>query len=179
MMTQCQSWKTVNSPTSCSKFFGVIRMSKELEDLMLRVKLRQYQESPPKKLLYHILDVIERESHYGRKENWNLLVELLDNWIVQHEDLSLGSCACKPFDGLELKHEDLYNRLNDLDLFRHYVVAAHKQPWDHIGEVFEEQRLFGPGQNLTPRAVVELMVKMTLGEVNKFQTVLDTWSGPD
>jgi hypothetical protein len=145
---------------------------------MKLVNLSKYKESPPKRVLYEILGEIETTLHYGTYRNWEILVELLANWIVQNEDLSLGSCACKAFDGLELRYKDLYNRINDLDLFKHYVVALKQQPWDYLGEIYEEQGLVGPGQNMTPKAIVDLMIKMTYGEEpKKFTTQLDTLRG--
>jgi len=127
---------------------------------MKLVKTSQYKESPPKKILWEIFHEIETQLHYGTYRNWEILVELLANWIVQNEDLTLGSMACKPFDGLELRYKDLYNHINDLDLFKHYVTALKEQPWDYLGEIYMEQELVGLGQNMTPRAVVELMVAM-------------------
>jgi len=150
-------------------------MSKELLQLMKLVKVSQYRKSPPKRILYEILHEIETTLHYGRHRNWEILVELLANWIVKNQDLSLGSCACKPFDGLELRYADLYNKINDLDLFNAYTIAITEQPWDWIGEIFLEQELVGPGQNLTPKAIVDLMTKMTFGEEpKKLTTQLDT-----
>jgi len=135
-------------------------MSKELLQLMKLVKTSQYKESPPKKILYEILHEIETQQHYGAYRNWEILVELLANWIVQNEDLTLGSCACKAFDGLELRYKDLYNHINNLDLFKHYVTALKEQPWDYLGEIYMDQELVGLGENMTPRAIVELMVGM-------------------
>jgi len=135
-------------------------VSRELLELMKRVKVQQYKENPPLKTLYEIYHEIETTLHYGRYRTWEILVELLANWIVEKEDYSLGCQACKAFAGLELHHKDLYNNLKDLDLFNAYVTAARNDPWDHMGEIFLEQELAGPGQNLTPRAVVELMTKM-------------------
>jgi len=127
---------------------------------MRRVKVQQYKESPPLKILYEMFHEIEDTLHYGRHRSWEILIELLANWIVEKEDYSLGSLACKAFAGLELRYKDLYNNLKDLGLFNAYVIAAKNDPWDYIGEIFVEQELVGPGQNLTPRAIVELMTKM-------------------
>jgi len=150
-------------------------MSKELLQLMKLVKVSRYRECPPKKILYEMLHEIETTLHYGVYRNWEILVELLANWIVKNQDLSLGACACKPFDGLELRYADLYNHINDLDLFNAYTIAIREQPWDWIGEIFLEQELMGPGQNLTPKAIVDLMIKMTFGEEpKKLTTQLDT-----
>lgn len=146
-------------------------MSKELLALVQRVKLRQYAESPPKQILYNILDEIEQKQHYGRMRNWELLTEFLARWLVQNREterriLQLGGYpSCLPFHGLPLKTRlELYEHIDKLDLFRHYFEAAQKSPWDHLGEIWEEQRLFGPGQNLTPRAIVEFMIKTVYSE---------------
>jgi len=128
--------------------------------LMKLVKVSKYKETPPLKLLYEMFHEIETTLHYGRYRSWEILIELLANWIVEKEDYSLGSLSCKAFDGLELRYKDLYNHLKELDLFNAYVTAAKDSPWDYIGEIFLEQELVGPGQNLTPRAVVELMTEM-------------------
>jgi len=138
-------------------------MSKDLLQLMKLVKVSKYKETPPLKLLYEMFHEIETTLHYGRYRSWEILIELLANWIVEKEDYSLGSLSCKAFDGLELRYKDLYNHLKELDLFNAYVTAAKDSPWDYIGEIFLEQELVGPGQNLTPRAVVELMTAMVYG----------------
>jgi len=132
----------------------------DLQQLLKVIKVSKYKETPPKKLLYEMLHEIEAKLHYGTYRNWDILVELLANWTVQNEDLSLGSLACKAFDGLELRYKDLYNHINNLDLFKHYVTALKEQPWDYLGEIYMEQELVGPGENMTPKAVVELMVLM-------------------
>jgi len=150
----------------------------DLQQLLKVIKVSKYKETPPKKLLYEMLHEIEAKLHYGTYRNWDILVELLANWTVQNEDLTWGTIACKAFNGLELKYKDLYNHINGLDLFKHYVVALRQQPWDWLGEIFIEQELVGPGQNLTPKAVVDLMIKMTLEEkITKLQTVLDPCVG--
>jgi hypothetical protein len=69
--------------------------------------------------------------------------------------------SCQPFKGLEMRYEDVYNHINDLDLFKHYVTALKNDPWDYIGEVYTERELVGKGENLTPRGIVEMMLKMT------------------
>jgi len=135
-------------------------MSKELLQLMKLVKVSKYKETPPLKLLYEMYHEVEATLHYGRYRSWEILIELLANWIVEKENYSLGSLSCKAFDGLELRYKDLYNHLKELDLFNAYTTAIRNDPWDWLGEIFLEQELMGPGQNLTPRAIVELMTKM-------------------
>ncbi|RKX44261.1 MAG: hypothetical protein DRP27_06880 [Thermotogae bacterium] len=137
-------------------------MSKELLQLMQRIRVKKFKESPPKKLLYEILHEIEVKKHYGRMRNWDLMVEMLAKWLVKHEDLTLAKMGViKAFEGLSMEEDDLYKHIDSLDLFRHYVVAAKANPWDYIGEVYTELGLVGRGQNMTPRSIVELMIKMT------------------
>jgi len=153
-------------------------MSSDLQQLFKVIKVSKYKETPPLKLLYEMFHEIETTLHYGRHRSWEILIELLANWIVQKEDYSLGSLACKGFDGLELRYKDLYNKINEIDLFNAYITALRNNPWDWLGEIFLEQELVGPGQNLTPKAVVDLMIEMTLPKpVTKLQTLLDPCVG--
>jgi len=160
-------------------------MSKELKHLIQLVKLKQFEKSPPKKALYHILDEIEDKLHYGRMRCWEILVEFLARWLVTNKETEILPTACYPvclpFHGLPLKTNlELYRHIDNLDLFKQYYTAAKKRPWDYIGEVYMEQGLTGSGQNMTPRAIVELMLQMTLGdekEIKEPQTVLDPCVG--
>jgi len=154
-------------------------MSKELLQLMQQIRVKKFKESPPKKLLYEILHEIEVKKHYGRMRNWDLMVEMLAKWLVKNEDLTLAKMGpVKAFEGLSIEEDDLYKHIDSLDLFRHYVVAAKANPWDHIGEVYMELGLVGPGQNMTPKGVVDMMIKMTYPEkVTKVSTQLDPCVG--
>lgn len=68
----------------------------------------------------------------------------------------------------QLSHgtKEVLSRIEYKDLLEQYVVAARAKPWDHLGEIFVEQELAGRknalGQNLTPRQIVDFMLKMTL-----------------
>ena len=149
-------------------------MSKELLALMDRVDLKRFAKSPPKKMLYRILKKIERQRHYGRMRNWEWLVEFLAKWLVLNEDLTLSKMGpLKSFEGLSLEQDELYTQLSPL--LKRYVVAAKNKPWDYLGEVYTELGLVGPGQNMTPKGVVDMMTKMTYPEkVTKISTQLDT-----
>ena len=65
----------------------------------------------------------------------------------------------KAFKGLSLKKDSLYKHLEPL--LHHYVTAARNNQWDHIGEIYGEQNLVGPGQNMTPKGIVDAMLQMT------------------
>lgn len=116
--------------------------SKELLTLLDRVQLRQYEKSPPKKLLYAILQKIKRKVHYGRFKSWEILVELLAD--------ELGITKTKQVElAKEVKPQ-----------LQGFIQACRKKPWDYLGEVYEDEGLVGPGQNMTPRFLVEMMTKM-------------------
>jgi len=123
--------------------------------------VKKFAESPPKKLLMKILHEIEVTKHYGRMRNWDLMVEMLAKCLVLNEDLTLANIGCRAFEGLSREKDELYKHLNRLNLLQHYVTAAKAKPWDYIGEVYGDMGLVGPGQNMTPRGVVEMMIKMT------------------
>lgn len=129
---------------------------------MRHVKLRRYKESPPRKLILGIVKEIKMKTgHYGYRA-WEMMVEYLAKWLVLHEKTGLASMSpLQGFKGLSLKKDKIYNYLDGLDLFRHYVVAAKAKPWDYIGQVYERDlELTQPGQNMTPRFIVEMMTKM-------------------
>ena len=128
-------------------------------------------------MLYRIFRQIELKRHYGRMRSWELLVELLAKWLVRNGDIGLSNIGViKPFDGLSLEEDELYRHVKPL--LKHYVIAAKNNPWDHLGEVYTEQGLVGPGQNMTPKGVVDMMIKMTYPEnVTKLSTQLDPCVG--
>jgi len=135
---------------------------------MQKIAVKKYVKSPPKKQLMNIFHEIEMKKHYGNMRTWDLMVEFLARWIVLHEDLTLGSMACLPFLGLPMKeNKDLYGHIDGMDLFKHFVVAAKANPWDYIGEVYQDLNLVSLGQNMTPKGVVDMMVQMTFGDPKK------------
>lgn len=114
-----------------------------------------------------ILNIIRRKKHYYGMRNWELLVELLATWLKLNADWPRVT-PLKDFPDLDTKkHKELFEHIDKLDLFRHYVTAARVSPWDHLGELYTDLELVGPGQNMTPRGVVEMMTQMTLGDEEK------------
>ena len=128
---------------------------------MHQIRVKKFAKSPPKKLLLEILHEIEVKKHYGRMRNWDLMVEMIAKWIVDNEDLTLANIGpIRAFKGLRTEKDKLYKHVDSLNLFQHYVTAAKAKPWDYIGEVYGDLALVGPGQNMTPRFIVEMMTKM-------------------
>jgi len=126
-------------------------MSKELLELLQRIQVRRIEEEygeSPKKALYRILHEIETLKHYGARHNWEIMVELL----AHHLGIT------------KTQHEDVLRRVNELGLLESYCVAVKKNPWDYIGDVYMETELTGLGENMTPKAIVDLMIQMTYGE---------------
>ncbi len=135
---------------------------------MRKVEVKKYPKSPPKAILNNILREINVKEHHFALRRWELLVELLAQWMVRNADLTKASMCCKPFQGLDLKqHKELYEHIDRLDLFRHYYVAAKNQPWDYIGDAYLDLEIPAgrSGIVLTPKAIVDFMVKMTYGDI--------------
>lgn len=141
--------------------------------LIERLKLRRYKRGNPQKVLDSIHKKLRR-SRYGRN-SWDLLVELLADKLRPME-LEAYGISLLP----ETKHKDLADKFSEE--LEHYIVAAKERPWDYLGEVFIEHRLDNTalGQNLTPKGVIDMMVKMTMGdenEIKELKTVLDPCVG--
>jgi len=135
---------------------------------MRKVEVKKYPKSPPKAILNNILREISVKEHHFALRSWELLVELLAQWMVRNADLTKASMCCKPFHGLDLKlHKELYEHIDRLDLFRHYYVAAKNQPWDYLGDAYNDLEIRGnkTGICLTPKAIVDMMVQMTYGDI--------------
>jgi len=138
-----------------------MKESRELQELVTIIRSKRMAKSPPGKLLSKIYLEIERKKHYMGYRCWELLVEQLATYlgITKTKDMKLFR---------ELK-----------PLLEHYIIAAQNNPWDHIGQLYMDQGLTGPGQNMTPRFITEMMCKMTIGEKSgkKVETVLDPCVG--
>ena len=137
-------------------------MSKELLDLMHRIRVSKYHKSNPRHVLMHMVEEVRRKKHYGNFRCWELMVEHLARWLVLNKQTGL---ACMPplqgFKGLNLEKNEVFKHLESLDLFRHYVTAAKGKPWDYIGDIYmTDLELCQAGQNMTPRAIVEMMTQM-------------------
>jgi len=156
------------------------RKRSDLDFLIHRTKLQKFKKGDPKKSLYAIMHEIEMSEHHYARRNWEIMTELLARWIVENkkEHLELGSMgSCELFKDLPLKqHDKVYNRINRQDLFECYYEAAKTKPWDHLGEIMTEQSLGnkGLGQYLTPRPIVEFMVKMVLGDSPE-RIMMESW----
>lgn len=138
-------------------------MSKELLDLMQRTRVKKYAKDDPKKLMLGIVNEIKMKTgHYGFR-SWEMAVEYLAKWLVLNKKIGLASMPpLQAFKGLSLEKDKIYKYLDGLDLFRHYYMAAKAKPWDYIGDVYMiDLELIQPGQNMTPRAIVEMMISMT------------------
>lgn len=134
-------------------------MSKELLQLLQKIQVRRIEEEygkSPKKALYMMLHEIQSLEHRGRRYNWETMVELL----AHHLGIT------------KTQHEDVLRRVNELGLLESYCLAVKKNPWDYIGDVYMETELTEPGQNMTPKAIVDFMVQMTHGSPEKFEAKL-------
>jgi len=148
-----------------------MQQSDDLKFLLKKIKLRHYKEGSPEKILVDIFEELTR-SRYGR-QGWDLIVELLADKLRPME-ISAYGISLLP----ETKHKDLAEEFSEP--LEHYIVAAREKPWDYLGEVFIKNSLDNKrlGQNLTPKGVVDLMIKMTFPEeIKKVQTVLDPCVG--
>lgn len=100
----------------------------------------------PLKILRDILGDIQK-IHYNRRDGYNILVELLAD-----------------FQGIMVteKYDDLAYDLEDK--LREYRIAAKKNPWDWLGELYETEELgsFRSGQFFTPKNICDFMSQMTM-----------------
>lgn len=143
--------------------------SEELLDLTKRIQLKRLSKQNPQKIINRLFAKVDRHIHSGRMRAWEKTVELLAKWLVLHEELPLSKICCKSFEGLDLKPTKLYLELETL--LNIYVAAARRNPWDHIGELYTEQGLVGPGQNMTPKGVVDMMIQMNYAGVTDKQLI--------
>jgi len=146
-------------------------MSDDLKFLLKQIKLRHYKEGSPQKILAGIFEELVG-LRFGRQA-WNLIVELLADKLRPMEIKDHGISLLP-----ETKHKELADKFSEE--LEHYIVAAKEKPWDYLGEVFIENRLDNPrlGQNITPKSIVDMMIKMTFPEeIKKVQTVLDPCVG--
>lgn len=96
-------------------------------------------------------------------KNWELTVQLLAQCLV-NTDLSLaGMGHIEPFKGLP-EPDKLFTK--NQELLESYIKAVKEDPWDYIGDMYMELGLTGPGQNMTPKNVVDFMIESTYGRTN-------------
>jgi hypothetical protein len=146
--------------------------SKQLEALIKRVKYNRDAKGDPKRALLELMDEVEQKVHHFRKECWNLTIELLADhlglfenpWKYSMPSVKWSGPVSKPsYHGLKELKEKI-----PVDLIEAYIAAAKAKPWDQLGEIFTEEELAGRhnrlGQLLTPRNIVDFMLKMTMDE---------------
>jgi hypothetical protein len=158
-------------------------MSEKLEALLHRIKLSRAKEGDPKETLYALLEEIQQATGYSGRDSWNIMVELIADHLGIIRDpwrYSLPGFQNEPyFKGREayskqtfkISERTLKVKERCAELVEMYVESARQHPWDHLGEVFMEQGLQGRnlGQMLTPRSIVEFMIKTTMHEYAKTQ----------
>jgi len=146
--------------------------SKQLEALIKRVKYKRYAQGDPKRALLELMDEVEQRVHHFRKECWNITIELLADhlglfetpWKYSQPKVKWTGPVSKPsYHGLKELKEKIPVGLIDA-----YIAAAKAKPWDYLGQVFEDEQLAGRknrlAQILTPRCIIEFMVKSVIGE---------------
>jgi len=153
-------------------------LSKKLEALLHRIRLSRAREGDPKKVLYALLEEVEQATGYRGRDSWNIVVELIadhlgiirDPWRYslpgfQNTPLFKGREAFKK-QTFKISERALKVKERCAELVEMYVEAAKAHPWDHLGEIFMEERLQGRnmGQMLTPRYIVQLMIKMVMAD---------------
>jgi hypothetical protein len=158
-------------------------MSEKLETLLHRIRLSRAKEGDPKETLYALLEEIEQSTGYSGRDSWNIMVELIADYLGIIRDpwrYSLPGFQNEPyFKGREayskqtfkISERTLKVKERCAELVEMYVACARAKPWDHLGEVFMEQGFQGRnlGQMLTPRSIVEFMVQSVMPEYAKTQ----------
>jgi hypothetical protein len=76
-----------------------------------------------------------------------------------------------PASELSSNAKEVLDQIEKTDLLEQYVVAARAKPWDHLGDLFCELELAGRknslGQMLTPKQIVDFMIKCVLMDSDK------------
>ena len=150
------------------------KLSSEKLDLLNKIKFNRYAKGDPKRALLALIDEVSLKIHRYRKDVWNVTIELLADYLGLMTDpwkYSLPEHKAVPpskpsYSGLKELKEKIPK-----ELIEAYVIAAKAKPWDYPGEIFTEEELAGRknslGQCLTPRCVVDMMLKMTLEDALK------------
>lgn len=141
------------------------------EEFLREIRISKYKGDDPSKVVRGLFEEVKMNTHYLNGKCWDILVELLALHVVEHGDLkNLKVGVLKPFHGLTERYRDLYRKIEKHTGFiEHYYMAAKEQPWDYIGDLYQEIGLTGAGQNMTPKNVVDFMVKISYGEAWKFE----------
>jgi hypothetical protein len=122
----------------------------------------------PKRALVELMNEVERQVHHFRKECWDITVELLADhlgiienpWKYSLPNVKWAGPISKPN---YPQFQQLKQHIQKTGLIEQYIKEAKEKPWDYIGDIFVEEELAGRhnrlGQNLTPRAIVEFIVR--------------------
>jgi len=163
----------------------------DLNNLLRRVNISRAREgrTAPKAALYAMLKEIEHKAYYGYRWSWEILIELIADHlgIISEPWKYAFPGATVRYDNMikqgwikqtHTQYPELAKYFNQTGLMEEYIAAAHRDPWDHLGDIFIEQDLAGKhnrlGQILTPKNVVDLIIKMTLPDkINDIKTVMD------
>jgi len=125
----------------------------------------------PKRVLADLMHEVEMKVHLFRKECWNITIELLADHLGIIESPWKYSLPNEKWNGPKSKpnypqFQQLKQHIQKTGLIEQYIKEAKEQPWDHIGDIFVEEELAGranrQGQCLTPRGIVEFMIKACL-----------------
>jgi len=157
--------------------------SEKLEKLIHAVNMKRYATGNPKDAFRALMEEVEHKVHHFRKDCWNITLELLADHLGlmrnpwQYVINIVGSQRFQSLPNLTWKgdiSEPSYQGLEELkkqipvDLIEAYIAAAKANPWDYPGEIFIEDELAGKldrlGQVLTPRCIVDFMVKACMDE---------------
>ena len=156
-------------------------MSEKLEALLRRIRLSRAREGDPKETLYALLEEVEQTTGYSGRDSWNIMVELIADYLGIIRDpwrySLLGFQNTPLFKGREAYSKQTFKiseralkvKERCSELVEMYVACARAKPWDHLGEVFTEQDLHSrrQGQVLTHKSIVDFTVKTTLTEYDK------------
>jgi hypothetical protein len=118
------------------------------------------------------MDEVEMKVHTFRKDSWNITLELLADHLELMQNPWKYSMPNQKWTGPISKPS--YRGLDELkqktpvELIEAYIAEAKATPWDYPGDIFVEEELAGRknrlGQCLTPRCIVDFMVKTVMEE---------------
>ena len=146
--------------------------SENLQKLIHTVNIKRYATGDPKDALRALMETVESKVHHFRKECWNVTLELLADhlglmanpWKYSLPNVKWTGSISKPsYPGFK----ELKDKIS-VELLDAYIAAAKANPWDYPGLIFEEDELAGRhnrvAQILTPRCIIDFMLKCTMDE---------------